>query len=376
MIIIRPGSRVHRLLFLLSIAGEFPVKSLHLLGNGRDLTRFIRRLGQIQDFRTDRDGATYTTKLISISGKRNARTIRLYKGALPILNELHPDALGYYLDSFRNHRFSGDSYHVLRNFRVSEALAMSIMSNIEIRPYMLPTLQKEAIRPVIPKRPGLYIARDFKKLDPTEHNKTMFTRIVGTVFYPGGVYAVYNTRDAVMKWSGMGEFKSAHHLLELARMNVGVHEVKSALLLGNDPDIAFQTLIQSDQSRRMEFRFDAIYSQIHFIPLDENGIRLMRVLTLPDWNERMLNVIFAPEMRPKGHGFMEYDAFWERTYIYSHLDSDIARLIRFRQALDTQTEKFEVLCFPWQAGFLTKYLGPRVVLKQIEMKVLEGALGL
>jgi len=73
---------------------------------------------------------------------------------------------------------------------------------------------------------------------------------------------------------------------------------------------------------------------------------------------------------------MEYDAYWEGTYIYSHLDSDIARLVRFREALETQTEKFEVLCFPWQAGFLKEYLGQRVILKQLEMQSLEKSLSL
>ena len=126
----------------------------------------------------------------------------------------------------------------------------------------------------------------------------------------------------------------------------------------------------------MELRFDKIYPHLHFIPMNENGIRLMRMLTLPDWNARMLSALFTPEMRPEGYGFMEYDAFWEGRYIYSHLDSDIARLLRFRQALETQTEKFEVLCFPWQAGFLKEYLGQRVILKLVEMEAVEGALGL
>jgi len=376
MITIRHGSRVHRLLFLLSIAGEFPAKSLHLLGNGRDLTRFIRRLAEPQEFRTDRDGTTYATKLITISGKRNARTIRLYRGALPILNELHPKALEHYLASFKGHRFS-DADHTLRNHRVSEALAMSMMAGIETRPYILPALQMTEIRHIVPGSPSFYIARDFKKLDPFGHNKTMYTRIVGALFYPRGVYAVYNTRDAVMKWKGMGEFKACQHLQDLARMNAGVPEVQAAMLLGESSDVALQTLIQSGQSRqKIESPFNKIYPQIHFIPMDENGIRLMRILTLPDWRARMRDVSFEPEMRPVGHGFMEYDAFWEGTFIYSHLDSDIARLIRFHDALKTQTEKFEVLCFSWQVGFLKEYLGKRVILKQVDMKVLEGALGL
>ena len=376
MITIRPGSRVHRLLFLLSVAGEYPVKSLHLLGNERGLKKLIHQLETVQDFRTDRDGTVYTTKLLNVSGKRDSRTIRLYKGALPILNELHSDALEYYLESYWGHRFPGDFTHVFRNHRLSEALALCMMAGIEIRPYILPRLQKTGIHHTVPEFPCFYVARDFKKLDISELNKTMFTRIVGALFYTGGLYAVYNTRSSVMKWSGMGEFKAAYHLQDLARMNVELDEVKSALLLGGSPEIALQTLIESDKSRRMEMRFDRIYPHIHFIPMDQDGIRLVRILTLPDWNDRVLGALFDSQMRPKGYGFMEYDAYWEGTYIYSHLDSDIARLVRFREALETQNETFEVMCFPWQAGFLKEYLGQRVILKQLEMESLEAALGI
>ena len=88
----------------------------------------------------------------------------------------------------------------------------------------------------------------------------------------------------------------------------------------------------------------------------------------------MLNALFTPKMRPPGYGFMEYDAYWENSYIYSHLDSDIARLVRFRQGLIGQTEEFEVVRFPWQVRFLHEYLGDRVRLRELEMDLLENAL--
>ena len=374
MITIRPGSRVYRLLLLLSVGGEFPAESLHLLGEDNDLKKFIHRLEEIQDFRMEREGKVYTTKLLNISGKRGARIIRLYKGALAILQELHPQAYPYYMSSFWGHRFPGDPTHINRNHRVSETLAMCMMAGIEIRPYLLPPLQKKQILHTVPNFPAFYIARDFKQLDNLELNKTTFTRIVGALFYPGGVFAVYNTRDAAMRWSGMGEFKAAHSLLEIARMNAGIDEISSALLLGRDPEIALQTVVESDKSKRMEMRFDRIYAHVHFIPMDSNGIRLLKILSLPNWNNRMLDVLFDREMRPQGYGFMEYDAFVDGTYIYSHLDSDIARLIRFRQALETQQKPFEVLCFPWQTEFLHKYLGGYVKLKQLEMDAVEAAM--
>ncbi len=376
MITIRPGSQIHRLMLLLSIGGEYPSSSLNILGNERVYKALIHRLESVQDVRLDRDGTIFTTKLLTVSGKRDIRTIRLYKGALPVLNEIHPGALGYYLDSFQDHKFTGDSFHMWRNHRVSEALAICVSAGIEIRPYMLPELQMSRISHTIPGAPSFYIARDYKKLDIDEFNKTMYTRVVGAVFYPGDVYAVYNTRSAVMKWSGMGEYKAERHLLDLARMNAGINEVSAALLLGKTPEVAMQTIIESDKSRKKEMRFDKIYSRIYFIPLNQDGTRLLRMLILPDWREKILSRLFSPKMRPRGYGFMEYDAYLDGTYIYSHLDSDIARLVRFREALASQTENFEVLCFPWQIEFLKEYLGQRVILKLIEMEALEKALGI
>jgi len=375
MITIRPGSHTMRLLHLLSIAGEFPTSSLDILGNERVVKVLVHKLESVQNFCTHRDGRVYTTKLLTISGKRKTRTVRLYKGALPILKEIHADALGYYLDSFRGHKFTRDSAHIDRNHRVNEALAMSMMAGFEIRPYILPKLQMTEILRIVPNTPSFYLARDFKKLDITEFNKTMYTRIVGAVFYPGGVYAVYNTRDAVMKWSGSGEFRALLHLQDLSRMNAGVKEITSALLFGNSPEIAMNTIIESDKSKKKESRFDKTYPYIYFIPMDQNGIRLMRILTLPDWKEKVLNAIFDSKER-QGCEFMVYDAYLDGVYKYSHLDSDIARLIRFNSAFETESENFEVICFPWQVKFLKRYLSKSVKLKQVNIDALEEILGL
>ena len=374
MLTIRPGHHVYRLLQLLSAAGEFPTGSLHLLGNVRSYEALVHRLETVQQFRDEAGADLGSCKLLTVSGRRDRRTIRLYKGALPLLKILHPAALEHYLAATGGHRFSGNDAHVQRSHRVAEALAMCIAAGVEMRPYVLPPLQKKDILRTIPTSPSFYIARDLKRLDSAELNKTIFTRLTGAVFAPGQCWAVYNTRDAVMKWSGMGEFKTAHHLTELARMNAGLDRVDRALLLGERMDIALQTLLESDKSKRMELRFDRIYPHIHFIPMDRQGTRLLRLLTHPDWNERLLAALFPPELRAPGPGVMEYDAQRGDTFILSHLDGDIARLVRLRQALEHSSIPFEVLCFPWQAAFLHGYLGGRVQLREIAMDALEEAL--
>ena len=58
-------------------------------------------------------------------------------------------------------------------------------------------------------------------------------------------------------------------------------------------------------------------------------------------------------------------------YILSHLDGDIARLIRFKEGIRNQTGRFEILCFPNQTHFLQEYMGRLVSIKTIGMDMVE-----
>ena len=376
MITLRPGSHVHRLVTILAITGEFPMRSLHLIGNARVLRALIRRLTSAKTIRNPNTDERLTTKLLQITGKGSSKSIRFYKGALPILEWIRPGLYCYYMASFWNHRFPGDAAHRDRNLRVAEAVALCMGAGIESRPYLLPQLQNDRISLTVSNTPSFYLARDLKKINPPEQSKTMFTRNVGAIFSEQCCYAVYNTRNAAMKWSGMGEFKALHSMIEIARMNAGLSAVDSAILFGASEKNALQTLLESERSKRLEFRFDGIYRHVYFIPMDNNGTCRLRMLVSPDWKEKLLDLLFEPDGRSYDKGFMEYDAYVNGAYIFSHLDGDLARLIRFREGLASQTGMFEVLCFPDQVPLLREYLGPRVALKTIDMRSVEMELGL
>ena len=376
MLTVRTGSHVHRLITVLGLAGEYPTRALRLLGKERTLKALVSRLSTVQELRNPDTGERMRVKLLQLTGTGNAKAIRFWKGALPILEWTHPDAYGYYMAGFYNHRFPGGMAHRDRNFRVAEVIGMGLTAGIETRPYLLPSLQNRSILRVTPDIPAFYLARDFKKIDPAEQNKTMFTRIIGAMFFPDGCYAVYNTRSAAMKWNGMGEFKALQSLTELARMNAGIQSVDSAILLGKSYDTALTTLLESEKNRRLELRFDSIYQHIYFVPMNAGGLRQLRLLTVPDWNENLLELLFDPDIRSYNRGFMEYDASIGDTCIFSHLDGDIARLIRFREAMQTSSKRFEVLCFGDQASFLRSYLGPQATLKTLDAATIEAELGL
>ena len=181
MITVRPGSHVHRLITVLGLAGEYPARSLGVLGNERTLRALVSKLSTTQELRNPDTDERMRVKLLQLTGIGNAKAIRFCKGALPILEWIHPDAYGYYMAAFYNHRFPGGMAHRDRNLRVAETIGMHLTAGIETRVYLLPALQNRAILRITPDAPAFYLARDFKKITPAEQNKTMFTRMVSAV---------------------------------------------------------------------------------------------------------------------------------------------------------------------------------------------------
>ena len=372
----RTGSHAGSLLAVLSVATEYPSYSLKLMGNERWYKEMVHKLSQKQTIINIESGDIITSKILTVSGKGSAKTIRLHRGAIPILRWISSDALPSYLMASKNHKFTGNIKNIERNHRVAEVVAMCMRMGMEFRPYMLPPLQNERILSIIPSDTVFYPSKTLKSIGQVEMNKTMFTRIVGAIYSHQKCFAVYNTRNSVMKWNGMGEFKALHSLIEISRMNAGLTSIDSAILFGQSDRVLLDTLMANEQNKRLEFRFDGIYRHIHFVPLSETGIRLLKIICLPEVQRSLLDLLFESDSLSNGNGLFEYDAFVDQKYILSHLDGDIARLIRFKEALILNRFDSEVLCYEFQADYVNAFLAGLAKVKIIEMSLVETELGL
>ena len=372
MILFRPGSHLDLLITLLSIVGEYPVSSLYLLGNERVFKAMVRELTLPQSFHNSITGEKLQLRLLTIAGKHPNKTVRLCRQAMLLLDWV--GTREFYLSVYDRHNFSGSLSHVERNHRVAETAAMFLRAGIECRPWLLPKLQMRQ-RQLIVENPSFYFPREIKQIEDGELNKTKFTRLTGGLFRPGSRFVVYNTRNAVMKWNGMGEFKTKNDLLAIGRVNAAVSAVDSAILFGRSYEVAMDTLLATAATKRCELRFDSIYQHIYFIPLDAFGIRQLAFLQLSNWNEEILELLFDPEARSYDNGSFEYDALVDGRYVLSYLNGDIARLIRFRDAAMDRRRSYEVLCYPEQFHFLRAYLPEHVRLKTIEISLIEENLG-
>ena len=377
MIVIRPGSHVHRLITILAVTGEYPTSALHLLGNEKSIKKYVHMLESVQLFLNEITGEELRCRLITISGTGAGRTIRFHKSGLPVLNWIHPNALEFYLSAYYNHRFPGNEVTKDRNHRRAEAVAMCARAGIEFRPYLLPNLQNSGICRVVPAGASYYDSKDVKRIVKLELSKTAYTRMTGVLFTPGEAKVVYNLRNSMMKWNGDSEIKTRISITDIARMNARVQEVYAAVMFGWSYEVAM-SMMERDAEMKRPLRFDTAYRQVHFIPQTEMGIRQLRMLLLPEWREKMLGVMFDDETRSYERGMFEYDAYVDGVYILTHFDGDLARLIRFREAMSDKTllAKSQILCFEEQVPLLRECLPKQTIIRVLDMELLEEALGI
>lgn len=370
MIIIRSESYVSKLIEILSVCCEFPAQSLSIIGNMRVVKAMVHKCESVHEIKAQHKEAARKIQLFSVSGRGTLRTIRFHKSGLEILPD---DAHQMYLQLSRGHRFTGRMDEIERNHRVAEAVAMAAMAGYEFRPYNLPELQMETIESRVTNS-SVYLSKAIKALDGHDMKKTGFTRIVGALFVPDGAYAMYNTRGTAMKWHGEGEYKMLCHFKRLVRMNTGGREVLGSILFGKDGSVALNTLLESSKGN-LAFRFDRIYENVHFIPLNRDGQDMLKLMRHENWRSQILDALFPTEIRTKGQDAIECDAIADGLFILSHLDGDIARLARFRESCQSRMDcNAEVVCFPWQLEYLRKYLGQKARFRTIEMHALEAAI--
>ena len=373
MIFFRPRSQTRRLIEMLAVTGEFPVSSLYLFGSQRTMRELVSRMTEIQQYRNTETGETVTCRLLTLSGKGRNKAVRLLKSGFQILDWF--GAREYYEANWREHNLPSDASHREPRFRCAEASVMLILAGVEIRPWWKPPLQTSLGGPLLPGWASFYSSRELKNLWDGEIKKIQYVRMSGLVLSRYGGMAVYNTRDAVMKWSGEGEYKAYLSMSTLAHINTRADSVESAILFGRSEEVALRTIETFRKSRRYDLRFNSTYRYIYFVPLCENGIAQLRLLLLPDWNERLLQAMFAPSQRSNNMGSFEYDGIVDGVYVFEFFDGDIARLEHFRQGIEDRDVQCRVCCFPFQVSLVKSVLGDRVEIDTYEPKTVMEALG-
>lgn len=371
MKIFQDDTRVYQLINLLNVAGEFPVSSLDLLGDKRCFRRLITELTQLQEFHNSKTGEKHSCVAISLSGKGKAKTIRLKKQAMPLLEWIN--GAKYYEDAFVSNHIGGGEQTIERNHRTAEVVAMMQGAGIEYLPWLMPILQMDFYQKENISEPVYYSSKAIKYAADDTPQFIGFTRFAGAFVTPTDCFTVYNVRDSVMKWGNAGEAKAYNIINRCMTLNSQTRKISKAILMGRDINTVINTITQTEKAekvavalnRQQSYKYHnsitSIYHSVYYVPLSNFGQKLLKILTVPDYHSKVLRLIYEEDELSKGTENFVYDAYRKNRHVLSFLDGDVTRLRQFKETImyyqeRGTSESYAVLCFKEQSEEITEYM--------------------
>ena len=378
MITVLNGNRIDMLISVLSVATEYPVQSLKLLGSEQAYRNLVYALTGEQAFVNSDTGEVLQTKLCTISGKVPNRTIRFYKKGLEVL-KWFGSYEGYMEYSF-GHNLPSFDISVRRNHCIAETLAVMARCAVEYRPQALPKLLADKWGQRLPDSPVFYTSKYLKHQYQNNTKETIYTRLVGAIFFGHEYYCVYNARKEFINWDTNSETKSKVMVEEIAGMNTMAKDMSSAIIFGESMDVMKRNLEELRKEENMKKQnapyLNKVYQNVHYVPLTEEGIRQFRIFLVHGWQEKILSALYSKSERSYGKGYFDYDAIVDGVYSFSFLDGNIIRLLKFMKEMYRKDKQFEVLCFDFQEDFLRRFLDERVMIYPVAMEDVEQALNM
>ena len=368
MIIFNINTRVYNLISLLCVTGEYPVASLGILGDRTCYRRLVTNMCKMQTYHNSETGEKITCRALNISGKGKLKTLRLTKYALPLARWV--EGAEFYTETHLKNNRSSNEQTVERHHRMAEAVAIIQQSGFEYRPWYLPKIQIENHQCSVIDKPSYFLPKVFRGNISNPSQKYTFSRVVGTLMTPNKTLMVYNTRNAIMKWDGQGESRTKINVEDFSYRNTKKGEIDSAIIMGQNLNYVLGLIYQTENQYRSASIFHksdllTMFYNIHYIPLNQFGAKLIQLLTLQNCHNYILSLIYNDESLKHGSMSLNYDIYNNGVYTLSLLDYDMRRLILVKSEIKTLIKEgkpfiYQILCFPEQIDELYQYLGDYV----------------
>lgn len=353
---IREGTSKHDVIYAIGMAGEFPFSSLYMLGDKITYQRAVRKL---------KEGGVLT-----VLGNAQNKTIRLTQKGVDLLYELNPILHEKYLITTNNHHFSSmnqknkggqTSY---RRHRMAEVFCsmnhMGVFMYPDEKSEIVLTSNRDAIQD---DSYVYYSSTELKHADARQRYKTEFTRILGALFSPGGVYATYNVNNGTIKWNSQGEQKAIVLLNHIIAANCSegymkTRKQKSAVLFAKNDDAILELLESRSKTKDSNgfelLSFDNVFDDMHVVTMDLPGYRQLNIMMGANWlnliKTHLLNVPY--EELSKSTIYDKYDIV-TKSYSFLFFDCNINKIARFKMLMeDVPDANFVIYCYPWQTDLV------------------------
>ncbi len=361
------STAAYRLLSLTALSGECSPDILSRLGIGPSYGEKL--VTKLKD-----EG------LIKTHYKDRLRGYRLACGGKKLLLAQNPERFSFYLsgNTETNHPRS-DYPRRLRLQQASHIYAMLLNAGITFFRDEKPLIFQEepqAGESVRMPLPIFYHSREVKELG-TETVKIGNSRIMGILFAPGCIYALFHTGTAPIKWEYQTELRVktflSHHIsrgiLSRGSIEPCYHPDTPirVLFIGSGMDTALKLMESTGGFQKSYFCLDSSFDYFHYVPDDAAGETTLRLLCSPALLKGLKNLLLSDLQPPCLDYGLEHDAISEGMPVLLAFDFDMLRLSRFRTALSFHGLTGNLVCFDFQKPVLQQYFGDAASIETIDL---------
>jgi hypothetical protein len=358
--LIKPDSMKYKVLEMIGISGEFPANQLYRLIESSSYAEKI-----ITELKNE--------KLIRTHYRDRLRGYRLTKRAKELLlSQNTPRFHDYLTGNTETNLIRSELPRRTRLHQKAESYLTLLHAGIPIFYDEKPDIFNktcEADSSFPQSLPLYYSSREMKSLG-YDTTKIRNSRSVGILLSPQCVYALYNTGNNVLKWEYKTEVRLTaflQHYLQ-GRPYHGRPSVR-AIMTGSNMDIAYRLLTSTGGYRKTLFILDTTYEHFHYLPNNEYGEYLLRLLVRPQMLQQLNHLLLSDYFSPQEELPIEHDGVDSQNHpVLLAYDFDMQRINRFNTGLNVYELSGILVCFDFQIPCLRKYLTAEIQFSSIDFQ--------
>lgn len=366
MIKFERGSHIYSLFTLISVVGEFPTASLRLLMNYDMVKKMLNVWSERQDVVDGNGVVIKNCKLFSIVGEGKYRRIRIHSSAYKVLEWIN--MYDYYYNNFVRKKFPSTSGILIRRFREAEAEAVMFKAGYEIRPYIKPKLQNEKRLQRRLTGAVLYTSSEVKKYKTTHINTIIRNSTITNLLITNDeAYAIYNLRREPLEKAMKGELKTKLFIDNLLDLNYKISKKDNAMFIGRNYTVALKTLRNFEKKSKRALRLDDIYLNVFFFPYTDFGVKLASLFRIKNFRTEILRLVFREDFTSEDESMTTYSIYKDGRYYFSFLDSNITKLMRFKDFMSKRSDNYFVVCYEEQEEFIRAFMDEKAKIMKVKI---------
>ena len=269
--------------------------------------------------------------------------------------------------------------HRLRLHRMAEVLVTMIQAHILSFPW-----EKSAVFQPDPPPAGLcarlpayYSSREVKEIGP-QSSKIRGSRATGVLLTDAGIFIVYNTAAAKVKWEYKAELRMKALLqIEICQRRLSAQYANlpvNAVVFGQGLEPLEYLMGPGDKASRNYFVLDGSFEHFYYLTSDHYGEVMLRLLCDRAFRATMDSILMEDLLPWDRQCPVEHDALDpEGTPVLFAYLGDMPRIRRFDTALELYERNGILICFDFQEDALRRACGRRIHFQCIDFAAFEGS---